>query len=192
LGAKSTSSNHQSPAISDATKSVSKEPNAANPPKNPKSSEMGAVGGSGKPPMQHKGASKAVGESVKPPTQQKVSNKTAGESGKAATHQKLASKAVGESLKPQQQQKWSSKYKSGQPFLPAMDLKLVGPRCTALHAHYMKDCVNNEKNGILVRFKGIYMLNSSDFEVGLVRYNHLYDLFNFVALDCSLLRCLTL
>ncbi|XP_021317720.1 uncharacterized protein LOC110435938 [Sorghum bicolor] len=56
----------------------------------------------------------------------------------------------------------------------------------------MKDCADNEKSGILVRFKGIYMLNSSDFEVGLVRYNHLYDFFNFGALDCSLLRCLTL
>ncbi|XP_021309182.1 uncharacterized protein LOC110432717 [Sorghum bicolor] len=50
-----------------------------------------------------------------------------------------------------------------------MDLKIVGPGCTALHAHYMKDCADNEKSGILVRFKGIYMLNSSDFEVGLVR-----------------------
>jgi hypothetical protein len=73
-----------------------------------------------------------------------------------------------------------------------MDLKIVGPRCTALHAHYMKDCVDNKKNGILVRFKGIYMLNSLDFEVGLVRYSYLYDLFNFGALYCSLLRCLTL
>ncbi|XP_021308219.1 uncharacterized protein LOC110432337 isoform X3 [Sorghum bicolor] len=209
-GAKSTSSNHQSPAISsDATKSVSKEPNAANPSKNQKSLESGAVantqlptqpkvgtkavGGSGKPPMQHKGASKADGENVKPPMQQKVSSKAAGESEKAVTHQKLASRAVEESLKPQlQQQKWSSKYKCGQPFLPAMDLKIVGPGCTALHAHYMKDCADNEKSGILVRFKGIYMLNSSDFEVGLVRYNHLYDFFNFGALDCSLLRCLTL
>jgi hypothetical protein len=69
---------------------------------------------------------------------------------------------------------------------------MVGPRCAALHAHYMKDCVDNEKSGILVRFKGIYVLNSSDFEVRLVRYNYLYDLFNFSALDCSLLRCLTL
>jgi hypothetical protein len=80
LGAKSTSSNHQSPATSDASKSVPKEPNATNP----KSSESGvvantmlpthpkvgneAVGGSGKPPMQHKGPSKAVGANVKPPT----------------------------------------------------------------------------------------------------------------------------
>jgi hypothetical protein len=138
---------------------VSKEPNAANPSKNPTTA---AAGGSGKPPMQHKGASKV-----------------AGENGKAATQQK-----------PQKQQKWASKYKCGQPLLPAMDLKRVGPRCTALHAHYMKDCVDNEKNGILVRFKGIYMLNSSDFEVELVRYSHLYDLFNFGALDLSLLRCL--
>jgi hypothetical protein len=101
-------------------------------------------------------------------------------------------KAAGASTKPQQQQKWSSKYKCGQPFLPSLDLKRVGPACAALHAHYMKDCVDTEKNGILVRFKGIYMLNSSDFEVGLVRYNHLHDLFNFSALDGSLLRCLTL
>ncbi|XP_002464454.2 uncharacterized protein LOC8067380 isoform X2 [Sorghum bicolor] len=188
-GAKSTS-NHQSPATSDATNSVPKD-HTANPTKNPKSSEMGGVantmlpthpkvgigslGGSGKPPMQHKGASKAAGESVNPPIQQKVSVKAAG----AIT-------------KPQQQQKWSSKYKCGQPFLPSLDLKRVGPACAALHAHYMKDCVDTEKNGILVRFKGIYMLNSSDFEVGLVRYNHLHDLFNFSALDGSLLRCLTL
>ena len=80
-GAKSTS-NHQSPATSDATNSVPKD-HTANPTKNPKSSEMGGVantmlpthpkvgigslGGSGKPPMQHKGASKAAGESVNPP-----------------------------------------------------------------------------------------------------------------------------
>ncbi|CAD6255232.1 unnamed protein product [Miscanthus lutarioriparius] len=69
-----------------------------------------------------------------------------------------------------------------------MDLKAVGPGCTALHAHYMKDCVNN-KHGIVVRFRGIYMLNSSNFEVGLVRYNFLYDLFQFGALDASLLQC---
>jgi hypothetical protein len=68
---------------------------------------------------------------------------------------------------------------------------MVGPGYAALHAHYLKDCVDNEKSGILVRFKGIYMLNSSYFEVGLMRYNYLYDLFNFGALDCSLLRCLT-
>jgi len=209
-GAKSTSSNHQSPAVSaDATKSVSKDPNAANPSKNTKSLESGAVantklpmqpkvgtkvvGGSGKPPMQHKGASKVDGESVKPPMQQKISSKATGESEKAVKHEKFASRAVGESLKPPpQQQKWASKYKCGQPFFPAMDLKIVGPGCTALHAHYMKDCADNEKSGILVRFKGIYMLNSSDFEVGLVRYDHLYDFFNFGALDCSLLRCLTL
>jgi hypothetical protein len=73
-----------------------------------------------------------------------------------------------------------------------MDLKAVGPGCAALHAHYMKDCTNNQKSGILVRFKGLYMLNSSDFEVMLVRYDDLYDLFNFGALDSSLLRCWTL
>jgi hypothetical protein len=73
-----------------------------------------------------------------------------------------------------------------------MDLKAVGPGCTALHAHYMKDCVDKEKSGIVFRFKGIYMLNSSDFEVRLVRYNFLYDLFNFGALDSSLLQCWTL
>jgi hypothetical protein len=56
--------------------------------------------------------------------QQKVSSKATGGSGKVATHQKLASKAVGESLKRQEQQKWASKYKCGQPFLPAMDLKM--------------------------------------------------------------------
>jgi hypothetical protein len=110
-----------------------------------------------------------------------VPSNAAGESGKATTH-----------LKPQQHQKWTAKYKVGQPLLPAMDLKAVGPECTALHAHYMKDCVDNQKNGILFRFRGMYMLSSSDFEVGLVRYNHLYDLFNFVALDSSLLQCLTL
>jgi hypothetical protein len=197
-GANSTVSNHQSPTTSDATKSEPKERDAANPSKNPKlpmQPKVGTevIGGSAKPPMQHIGASKAAGESVKPPMQQKVSSKAAGESGKTATHQKMASKAVGGSLKQQQQQqKWASKYKCGQPFLPTMDLKAVERGCIALHAHYMKDCVNNDKSGILVRFKGIYMLNSSDFEVGLVRYNYLYDLFNFGALDSSLLRCLTL
>jgi hypothetical protein len=169
-GANSTSSNHGSPAISNATKSVSKEPNSSNPSKNPKSSE----------------------EYTKLPTQPKVGNNQAvGRSARPPKQHIGTSRAARESLKQQQQQKWTPKYKCGQSFLPAMDLNAVGHGCTALHAHYMKDCVDNE-NGIVVRFKGIYMLNSSDFEVGLVRYNFLYDLFNFGVLDSSLLQCWTL
>ena len=183
-GANSTPSNHQSPATSDATKSVPKEHNTANPSKNPNSSEKECT----KLPTQPKVGTEAVGSGARPPKQPKGASKAAGESEKAAINKKLASKAVGQSLKQPQQQKWIDKYKCGHPFLPAMDLKAVGPGCTALHAHYMKDCVNN-KHGIVVRFRGIYMLNSSNFEVGLVRYNFLYDLFQFGALDASLLQC---
>ncbi|CAD6258516.1 unnamed protein product [Miscanthus lutarioriparius] len=183
-GANSTPSNHQSPATSDATKSVPKEHNTANPSKNPNSSEKECT----KLPTQPKVGTEAVGSGARPPKQPKGASKAAGESEKAATNKKLASKAVGQSLKQPQQQKWIDKYKCGHPFLPAMDLKAVGPGCTALHSHYMKDCVNN-KHGIVVRFRGIYMLNSSNFEVRLVRYNFLYDLFQFGALDASLLQC---
>jgi len=183
-GANSTPSNHQSPATSDATKSVPKEHITANPSKNPNSSEKECT----KLPTQPKVGTEAVGSGARPPKQPKGASKAAGESEKAAINKKLASKAVGQSLKQPQQQKWIDKYKCGHPFLPAMDLKAVGPGCTALHAHYMKDCVNN-KHGIVVRFRGIYMLNSSNFEVRLVRYNFLYDLFQFGALDASLLQC---
>ncbi|CAD6340210.1 unnamed protein product [Miscanthus lutarioriparius] len=183
-GANSTPSNHQSPATSDATKSVPKEHNTANPSKNPNNSEKECT----KLPTQPKVGTEAVGSGARPPKQPKGASKAAGESEKAAINKKLASKAVGQSLKQPQQQKWIDKYKCGHPFLPAMDLKAVGPGCTALHAHYMKDCVNN-KHGIVVWFRGIYMLNSSNFEVGLVRYNFLYDLFQFGALDASLLQC---
>ncbi|CAD6251285.1 unnamed protein product [Miscanthus lutarioriparius] len=167
-GANSTPSNHQSPATSDATKSVPKEHNTANPSNNPNSSEKECT----KLPTQPKVGTEAVGSGARPPKQPKGASKAAGESEKAATNKKLASKAVGQSLKQPQQLKWIDKYKCGHPFLPAMDLKVVGPGCTALHAHYMKDCVNN-KHGIVVRFRGIYMLNSSNFEVRLVRYNFL-------------------
>jgi hypothetical protein len=57
----------------------------------------------------------------------------------------------------------------------------------------MNDCVHNEESiGIVFRFRGIYMFNSSDFEVRIVRYDELYNLFNGLALDSSLLQCWTL
>jgi hypothetical protein len=63
--------NQQSPATSDATKSVPKEPSAANPSKNPKNSEKECT----KLPKQPKVGTEAVGRSARPPKQHKEASK---------------------------------------------------------------------------------------------------------------------
>ena len=147
-------------------------------------------GGNSAPSKQQ---SPATSDAAKPHKQHKVASEDAGWSAKPPKQHKAASEDARGSLKQQQQQqKGASKYKCGQAFLHSLDLKKAGPGCIALHSYYMKDCIENVKSGILVRFRGTYMLNSTDFEVSLVRYNVLYDLFNFGALDSSLLQCLTL
>jgi hypothetical protein len=86
FGDNSNGTKHRSPSTSDGTKTVPKEPEAANPSTNPKILEKQVVGTT-KPPMQHKVASQPVVESVKQSKKQKVSSKIAGESGKKATNQ---------------------------------------------------------------------------------------------------------
>ncbi|RLN18792.1 hypothetical protein C2845_PM02G16980 [Panicum miliaceum] len=72
------------------------------------------------------------------------------------------------------------------------ELLSTGPTTVRLHAHYLKGCLGNQKNGIVVKYKRSHFLISLDTECFLVGFNDLYDLFKLDGLDVSLLRCFTL
>ena len=47
----------------------------------------------------------------------------------------------------------NAKFKFGERFLSETELEKAGPRCVALHAYYMKACVQNRTDGIVGIFK---------------------------------------
>jgi Cu/Zn superoxide dismutase len=47
----------------------------------------------------------------------------------------------------------NAKFKFGDPMLSETELEKAGPRCVALHAHYMKECEEHRKSGMIVVIK---------------------------------------
>jgi hypothetical protein len=68
----------------------------------------------------------------------------------------------------------------------------AGLATVCLHAHYLKGCLGNQKNSIVVKYKRSHFLRSLDTECFLAGFNDLYDLFKIDGLDVSLLCCFTL
>jgi hypothetical protein len=80
------------------------------------------------------------------------------------------------------------KFVLGKPMLTVDALHKVGQPRVELHNYYM----NNYKSGqdIMVSYKDRHFLVGDSFF--LISFSNLYDLFNFDALDISLMRCFTL
>ena len=85
----------------------------------------------------------------------------------------------------------SGKYSIGKPLCPGTELARAGYGCQALHAWYMRKTGKKGcDTGITVAYKDEHFFNGAgNFVVG---FNDLYELFNLVGLDASLLRCWTL
>jgi Cu/Zn superoxide dismutase len=47
----------------------------------------------------------------------------------------------------------NAKFKFGEPMLSKTELEKAGPGCVALHAHYMKECEEHRKSGMIVVIK---------------------------------------
>jgi len=112
----------------------------------------------------------------------------------AGEKKKAASTAAKESKK-QPSNVWTKahpKFTYGQPILTDAKLLVAGSSTVALHTYYMKGCLGNKKNGILVKYRRQYFWSDRDIEFFLVGFDDLYDLFKLDALDVSLLRCFTL
>jgi hypothetical protein len=76
----------------------------------------------------------------------------------------------------------------GQPMVPELD----GPRCVALHAHYMNACAQNRRSPFFAMVRSEHFLLESktlEFPMG---FEDIFDLFTLDALEMSILRCVTL
>jgi hypothetical protein len=54
------------------------------------------------------------------------------------------------------------KFKYGQPMLTEAELLSAGTATVRLHDHYLKGCLGNQKNGIVVKYKRSHFLHSLD------------------------------
>ena len=85
----------------------------------------------------------------------------------------------------------SGKYIIGKPLCSAAVLGHAGYACQALHAWYLEKTKEEGcDTGITVRYEYKHFFSETNHFV--VGFNDLYDLFNLVGLDASLLRCWTL
>ena len=83
------------------------------------------------------------------------------------------------------------KYIIGKPLCSAAVLGHAGYACQALHAWYLEKTKEEGcDTGITVRYEYKHFFSETNHFV--VGFNDLYDLFNLVGLDVSLLRCWTL
>jgi hypothetical protein len=72
----------------------------------------------------------------------------------------------------------------GQPMLTTDELHKAGQHCIDLHNYYIQNYKMGQ--GIVVSFKDRHFLMGDD--IFIITFSDLYDLFNFDALDISLMR----
>ncbi|TVU06562.1 hypothetical protein EJB05_49783, partial [Eragrostis curvula] len=83
-------------------------------------------------------------------------------------------------------------YICGEPLLQPYLLDVAGLATSTLHNHYMNLSMAKKKKGLVAAFKRQHFLRSADSEFFYVGFSDVYELFNFDALDVSILRCYTL
>ena len=126
-----------------------------------------------------------------PKEQEKRAAVSVPESSRRKTLPIVKAKSKSMNIKSPPKSEKSRKYSIEKSLCPGTELARAGFACQASHAWYIRKTRKKGcDTGITVAYKDEHFFNGpGNFVVG---FNDLYDLFNLVGLDASLLRCWTL